>query len=428
MTKSEYEEMLRGIPTRDAFLVPSTLKPIFEMPTDAMRQRFLDVASLRAAALGVIETEFLPVYEQAERLFAGQSGEKPLLVQACDVPYEPPRWTIAPYFQRGKCTLIQGDNGSGKTAFMCGVAAHITTGKPLLSCDVETPGNVLMLSVEDDQPILRGRIEAAGGDVSKVFFMKEAAGLSFTSLEVELAAKSINAKMIIFDPLQAFLGAEVDMNRANETRPVFAYLNDMLARLDCAGVIIAHTTKNSADRSPVNRSLGSVDIPASMRSILQLIKNPDNDEQRIMVHVKCSNAPQGKSIAYTIENRGGVHWSGYSEICADDLAQIVKRKEKGIPYEKEPLVQVFNQLITDKPGGGFWSYAELKQIGAKVLGFPPFGDVGELRRKLDGGLARELQTHDGLIVTHSEKGKGNARGVRIEQYAVPESYQAQMTG
>lgn len=352
---------------------------------------------------------------------------KPTLVRASDVPYEPPRWLIAPYFQKGKGTLIQADNGTGKTAFVCAVAAHVTTGYPILGLSVVTPGDVLILSVEDDLPVLRGRIEASGGDLTRCHFMTNAAGLSFNSPEVEAAIKQINAKLVIFDPLQAFMGAKVDMFRANETRPEFAKLFDMCGRNDCACIIIAHMGKSGGDKSPVNRALGSVDIPAAMRSVLQIIKNPDNEYERIAVHVKCSNAPKGRSITYTIGDRGGVQWIGFSPMTDEDLTTVVKRKEKGIPYENEPLVQVFNQLITDRPGGGFWSYADLKSEGAKILGFPPYADLNDLRGRLDNGLARELQARDGLIVTHSVKGKGNARGVRIEQYQIPQGYQTKMT-
>ena len=62
--------------------------------------------------------------------------------------------------------------------------------------------------------------------------------------------------------------------------------------------------------------------------------------------MKCSNAPKGKSIAYTIGDRGGVQWIGFSPMTADDLTAVVKRKEKGIPYENEPLVKVFSLLPT----------------------------------------------------------------------------------
>ena len=344
---------------------------------------------------------------------------------AADVPYEEPKWTIAPYFQRGKGTLIQGDSGSGKTAFVCAVAAHVSTGKPLLNSTVETPGNVLVLSVEDDQPILRGRIEASGGDLTKVFFHNNPAGLTFTSPEVWSIVRQYKIKLIIFDPFQAFLGSGIDMFRANETRPVLARLFELCDQEDCAVIIVAHTSKNS-DKSAVNRSLGSVDIPASMRSVMQLIRNPDNPDQCIMVHVKSSNAPRGRSIAYTIGDRGGVHWDGYSPITVEDLGSIAKREKKGIPYDKEPLVQVFNQLITDRPGGGFWSYSDLKKEGAKILGFPPFSDLNELRSKLDGGLAKELQKNDGLIVVYGEKNRTNARGIRIEQYQKPKAYQTKL--
>ena len=353
---------------------------------------------------------------------------RPSLIRASEIPYEPPRWTIAPYFQRGKGTLVQGDNGSGKTAFMCAVTAHITTGAPLLDIPITTPGDVLILSVEDDLPVLRGRIEADGGDLTKCHFMTNAAGLTFNSPEVEAAIKEINAKMVIFDPFQAFLGPKVDMFRSNETRPELAKLFEMCERNDCSCVIIAHMGKSGGDKSPVNRSLGSVDIPAAMRSIMQLTKNPDNEDECVMVHVKCSNAPKGRSIAYTIGDRGGVHWNGYSSMTAEDITAIVKRKEKGIPYDREPLVQVFNQLIADKPGGGFWSYSDLKREGAKILGFPPFDDLNDLRSRLDSGLARELQKRDGLIITHSEKGKGNIRGIRIEQYKAPQGYQTILEG
>lgn len=352
--------------------------------------------------------------------------DRPALVKASQIPYEPPRWTLAPYFQRGKGTLIQGDNGSGKTAFMCAIAAHITTGEPLLGLTIETPGDVLMLSVEDDLPVLRGRIEASGGDLDRVSFMTNAAGLTFNSPEIEEAIIQTQAKMVIFDPLQAFLGAKIDMFRANETRPALAKLFEMCDRHDCACVIIAHMAKNGGDKSPVNRSLGSVDLPAAMRSILQLTQNPDDTNERVMVHIKCSNAPKGQSIAYTIGDRGGVHWTGFSPMTTEDLTITQTRKQKGVDYNQEPLVQVFNQLVAGKPGGGFWSYSDLKEAGAKILGFPPFADLADLRKTLDGGLARELQKKDGLIVTHGVKGSGNARGIKIQQYQIPESYQMEI--
>ncbi len=277
-------------------------------------------------------------------------------------------------------------------------------------------------AVEDDLPVLRGRIEADGGDLTRCHFLTNAAGLTFTSPEIEAAVKQVKARLVIFDPFQAFMGAGVDMFQPNETRPELAKLFEMCDRNDCACVIIIHTGKSTGDKAVVNRSLGSVDIQAAMRSIMQLIRNPDNEDECIMVHVKCSNAPKGRSIGYTIGTRGGVTWTGFSPITVEDLTTIGRHKEKGIPYDKEPLVQVFNQLVTDRPGGGFWSYEDVKSVGAKLLGFPPFCSTAELKAKLSGPFIRELQEKDGLIVTCGHKQKG-IRGIRIEQYQHPQGYQ-----
>ncbi len=348
-----------------------------------------------------------------------------LTVCAADVPYEPPRWLIAPYFQRGKGTMIQAEPGTGKTAFMCAIAAHVSTGTPLLGIPIERPGNVLICSVEDDLPVLRGRLEASGADIRKCFLLTSGNGITFNSPKIEGLIKLHKIELVVFDPFQAFVGAKVDMNRSNETRPVLDSLFEMCQRNDCACAIVAHTGKASGDKSSVYRALGSVDIPGAMRSILHIIKNPENERELVAVHVKCSNAPKGKGIGYQIGDRGGVQWTGFRDLTAADVEIVKKRKEAGVPYENEPLVQVLNQLIADRPGGGFWSYGEVMEIGQRLLGFPPCENSKELPQKLSGSLLRELQQRDGLIVTTGRKSKG-IRGIRIERYQVPDGFQSHM--
>lgn len=62
------------------------------------------------------------------------------------------------------------------------------------------------------------------------------------------------------------------------------------------------------------------------------------------------------------------------------------------------------------------------------MGFAPFDSISDLRQRLDDGLSRELLSKDGIMVTHSERGHGNVRGIRIEQYALPKSYQTKISG
>ena len=336
----------------------------------------------------------------------------PALVSAADVPYTPPRWVMEPFLQIGKGTLIQGDPGVGKTAVVCSLASHISTGAPLLGRPVQKPGPVLILSVEDDLPVLRGRIEANGGDLTRCHFMTNAAEVSFSSAAVEDAIKQVGAVAVIFDPLQAFLGASVDMHRSNETRPVLARLFEMCDRCNCSCILVAHLGKAGKDKTAVTRSLGSVDIPAAMRSVLHVCRSPMNEE-RLILHVKSSNAPRSETMAYTIGDRGAVTWQGFRDFTEDDLDAQRKRAETGLAYEAEPLVLVFRELMVRKPAGGFWSYADIHTIGAELLGFPPFDQSRDLLSRLTPQLRRELQQKDHIIVTTGARATGGVRGIRL---------------
>jgi hypothetical protein len=83
-------------------------------------------------------------------------------------------------------------------------------------------------------------------------------------------------------------------------------------------------------------------------------------------------------------------------------------------------------MLTDiHLGGGFWSYADLTEEGCKILGFPPYQDLRDLRSKIDA-LAKDLLQKDGLIVTHGQKGRANKSGIRIQRYRQPEGYQTRL--
>ena len=332
---------------------------------------------------------------------------------------------MQPYFPLGKITIVQGDPGIGKTSFSCGLAALVSTGGDICGHRVEYPGSVLMISVEDDASTLRGRIEASGGNIEKCFILDNASGLTFNAPEIEQAIKETGARLVVFDPLQAFMGGKVDMFRANETRPILAELSEMAKRNACAVVIVSHMSKGLQGTKAIYRALGSIDIVAASRSALYIGLNPNDEKECVMVQIKSSNARKGASIAYTIGERGGITWKGYSPLTVDDIEAARKREESGLDYDHEPLVQLFRHLITERPGGGFWPYPDLQSAGQKLLGFPPFTDAHSLKRKLEGSFSRELQQRDKLIITCGVKQNGQ-RGIRIEQYTIPKDYQMQI--
>ncbi len=264
-----------------------------------------------------------------------------------EVPYEPPRYLDAlNLFPRGKSALVQGEPGCGKTAFMCAYAAQVSVGGKILNKPV-VQGNVLILSVEDDASTLRGRIEASGGDVSKCFFIENAFDLTFSDERLQDAIEQVDAKLVIFDPIQNFLGADINMNMANQTRPIMARVEAIAKAYDCAIVLVAHTGKAKDGKSAVVRSLGSTDIPGSARSVLQIGRDPADGDRCVVAHVKSSTAKKSESFTYTIGEKGGVTFGEFTTLTAYDLDTASARKARGVPYEEEPVVKVIRQLMSE---------------------------------------------------------------------------------
>jgi len=338
------------------------------------------------------------------------------------VPFEEPHFLIHPYIMRGKINIIQGDSGTGKTALACKLAAVVSTGGRIINNESES-GNVLMLSVEDDPSTLKGRIEASGGDLSKCFLIEEASDLNFNSPEIEAAIKEYSIKMLIFDPLQAFLGGRVDMNRANETRPILARLAEMARRNDCAVVIVSHLNKGLPGVKAIHRALGSVDIVAASRSVLYVGRDPENDESCVVCHIKSSNARTGSSFTYHIGDRGGVKFDGYSALTSDDLQRIAARKEKGVDYGSEPIVIGVRKFFTDNPKGGKITYDDFSTLCMKESGIAPYSTNREAYSKIAALKAEIMRTDKILIETGAYVAAKRDKGISITPYTPPKDFQ-----
>ena len=168
-------------------------------------------------------------------------SEKDLrIINMEDVEATEVKWLWYPYIPYGKITIIQGDPGEGKTTLVLNLAAKLTRGEKLPeSVKAAEPINVLYQSAEDGlADTIKPRLIAANADVSRVLVIDETdIELSMTDHHLEAAIQQTGAKLVILDPLQAYLGAKVDMHRANEVRPVFKHLAAVAEKYECAIVL-----------------------------------------------------------------------------------------------------------------------------------------------------------------------------------------------
>ena len=109
------------------------------------------------------------------------------------------------------------------------------------------------------------------------------------------AIAETQAALVIVDPFVAYLGAKVDIHRANETRAVLARLARVAEERKVAIVLVRHLTKGGRDKA-IYRGLGSIDITAACRSVLLVGADAADRNKRALVHVKSNLAPQGDPI------------------------------------------------------------------------------------------------------------------------------------
>ena len=243
------------------------------------------------------------------------------LIQMSQVEVEEIQWVWYPYIPYGKITVVQGDPGEGKTTFVLALIALLTKGEPLPEEEHGAePINVIYQTAEDGlADTIKPRLLSVGADCERVLVIDEnEAELTLSDERLEQAITTTGAKVIVLDPIQAYLGGDVDMHRANEIRPIMKRLSLLAERTGCAVILIGHMNKMGGAKSAY-RGLGSIDIRAAVRSVLVVGRVKDEPTMRIVAHDKSNLASEGKSIAFELSPDTGFAWKGYCETTVDEL-------------------------------------------------------------------------------------------------------------
>ena len=268
------------------------------------------------------------------------------------VKVEQIEWLLYPFIPFGKVTIIQGDPGEGKTTMVLQIIAKLTRGEPILlnkksqnEAQQDSEENLKQEVLSQDKPIqpvnviyqtaedglgdtIKPRLLAAGADCSRVLVIDDREQpLTMLDVRLEEAIMQTKARMVVLDPIQGFLGTDVDMHRANEIRPLMKRMAVLAEKYHCAIILIGHMNKNSNGKSSY-RGLGSIDFQAAARSVLIVGRLKDEPETRVMCHVKSSLAPEGKSVAFRLDKETGFQWIGEYDISADDLLSGDARGQK----------------------------------------------------------------------------------------------------
>lgn len=260
------------------------------------------------------------------------------LIRMSEIESQEIEWLWYPFIPYGKLTIIQGDPGDGKTTLVLNIAAKLSNGIGIdKAMQIYEPINIIYQTAEDGlADTVKPRLEAAGADCEKIVVIDESEkSLSMVDERLEEAIIKTNARLLILDPIQAYLGGGMDMNRANETRDMTKKLGLLAEKYKCAIVLIGHMNKAAGNKAAY-RGMGSIDFFAVARSVLLVGRVEGQVNIRAVVQIKNNLAPFGHPKAFELEE-GGFCWLGDYEITADELLGGLAPKANKLEQAKQLL-------------------------------------------------------------------------------------------
>ena len=273
------------------------------------------------------------------------------LIHMDQVEVEEIEWLFYPFIPYGKVTIIQGDPGEGKTTVVLQIIAKLTKGEAILSETSEgkseetgvEPINVIYQTAEDGLgDTIKPRLLAAGADCSRVLVIDDQdQPLTMVDERLEEAIIQTKARLVVLDPIQGFLGAGVDMHRANEIRPLMKRISVLAEKYQCAIILIGHMNKNSNGKSSY-RGLGSIDFQAAARSVLIVGRVKDEPEIRVICHVKSSLAPEDMYILHPLSRVNDIS----VDVDDDPRAAYFRQVQYGV-YVRMALILTLLDIHVD---------------------------------------------------------------------------------
>ena len=260
------------------------------------------------------------------------------MIRMSEVQSQEIEWLWYPFIPYGKLTIIQGDPGDGKTTMVLNLAAKLSKGEALdENMKVTEPVNVIYQTAEDGlADTVKPRLELAGADCERIIVIDESdKSLSMVDERLEEAIVRTGARLLILDPIQAYLGGGMDMNRANEARDMTKKLGALAEKTKCAIILIGHMNKASGNKAAY-RGMGSIDFFAVARSVLLVGRVEGESNTRAVVQIKNNLAAFGHPKAFAL-SEDGFKWLGDYEITVDEVLGGIAPKANKMEQAKQML-------------------------------------------------------------------------------------------
>jgi hypothetical protein len=262
----------------------------------------------------------------------------------------------------GKVTILEGDPDHGKSTISLDLLARVSTGTPMPgeTGRREAAGGVIVCAEDDLSDTVLPRLEAHQADLTKIASIpleRDEHGkvkplvLPDDLDRLELAIKGAAAKLLVIDPITAYLSETISTNNDASVRRATTPLADLAQRTGCAIVLIRHLNK-AGDLKAKYRGGGSIAFTGAARSVLVVEEHPEQPGLRVLARVKGNLAKAVPAIGYRIteEPLYGcplIVWQGTVHIDADTLLRgHDSRRDAEVREEAEGYLR---DLLADGP-------------------------------------------------------------------------------
>jgi archaellum biogenesis ATPase FlaH len=303
-------------------------------------------------------------------------------------------WLWHRFIPFGMLTVLDGDPGLGKSTLLIDLAARLSRGEPMPDdIPTERAASSILLSAEDDlASVIRPRLDAARADLNRVFAVdrrssdgeiRDLAVAAGDLQELELVIRQRDAKLVVIDPLVAYLPANINANRDQDVRRAMSLLRTMAERTAAAVIVVRHLRK-AASENALYRGGGSIGIIGAARAGLLVARDPDDPDgaRRILAVNKMNQASVATSYAFKLVAADGaadphVEWDGPSRYSASELLALPDTAEdRSALADADALLREF--LAAGKqPARVVAAWAQATGIAMKTL----------YRAKLRAGVA-----------------------------------------
>lgn len=266
------------------------------------------------------------------RLQQPEGGEDPSSAAVvCLAGVVPQRtdWLWLDYVPLGMVTLLAGDPKAGKNLVTVDLAARLSRGTamPGLQLPYEPACSIFYAGAEDDMArTLLPRLIAAGAELSRVYACPGVPTIPGDIPAMHAAIERTGARLVVIDPVSAYLSDRVDSHRDSSLRHALAPLKLVAEETGAAIVLVAHLNK-SVGGPAMYRTGGSIALPGLARSVLLAGRHPESQGTRVLASLAGNLCETPPSLAYTIAatepyDAPRIEWAGVAPgVSAESLLQ-----------------------------------------------------------------------------------------------------------